>query len=505
MSILIKSRESSGMDRRGFLRGTAAAGAIGGPFAALVARSAQAAVVENGLQVEPIASPYGPIAPAQDLTTGLPLLKLPAGFSYSSSGWTGDFMADGNRTPGAHDGMGVTGVAADGTITLTRNHERGGGSSSAYASPFVWDRNAGGGTTNMRFARGRWIDTVPSISGTVRNCAGGQTPWGTWLTCEETFLTQGDRVSTTPTSSNFNVFYERNHGYVFEVPAVGPASGRPIIGMGRFSHEAVSYDPRNGVVYLTEDGSSGYYRYKPTDRRAQLGALEQGGTLEMLKVIDVTNADLRNPRIGDTYPVTWVPIADPDAPAATITNPDTNAPVSVPGVFAQGYAAGGARFKRGEGADYYNGRHYFADTSAGTASQGAIWEYTPDPANLDGNGVLRCIFVSGSRLVSTNVDNITISPRGGLIICEDGNPLPDRGIRLSGLTPDGLAYDLVENNIQLSPSDVLSAGKSVAAGDYRRLEFAGAVFDPTGRYMFFNVQTPGITFAVSGPWGRGNL
>lgn len=505
MSILIKMHGPGSVDRRSFLRGTVAAGMIGGPFAALIANGARAAAVEGGLQVEPIASPYGPLAPAKDLTTGLTLLRVPAGFSYSSYGWTGDFMADGNRTPSTHDGMGITRVAPDGTLTLTRNHERSAGPNSAFPSPFVWDRNAAGGTTNLRFARGRWIDTVPSLSGTYRNCSGGETPWGTWLTCEETFSTKGDRLSNTPTNANYNVFYEQSHGYVFEVPASGPASGKPIIGMGRFSHEAVSVDPRNSVVYLTEDGSSGYYRYKPTDRRGVLGSLEQGGTLEMLKVIDVTNADLRNPKIGDTYAVMWVLIPAPDAAAATITRPGTTTPVSVPGAFAQGFNAGGAYFKRGEGAAYYNGRHYFADTSGGTANQGAIWEYTPDPANPDGNGVLTCIFVSGSRTVSTNVDNIAISPRGGLIICEDGSPAEGRNTRLSGLTPQGLAYDLVESIMQLSASDLQAAGKTVSPGDYGDIEFAGAVFDPTGRTLFFNVQTPGITFAVSGPWGKGNL
>lgn len=507
MVTFIKSAgpDTGALNRRNFLRGTVAAGAAAGPFAALIAQSARAQTVQGGAQVEPIASPYGPLAPARDLNTGLFLLRMPPEFSYSSFGWTGDAMSNGAATPGAHDGMGMTRLAADGTMTLTRNHELSAGNNSAYPSPFVFDRNASGGTTNITFARGRWTGAAASLSGTYRNCSGGQTPWGSWLTCEETFSAQGDRVSTTPTNPNFNVLYEQNHGYVFEVPAVGAPSGRPIVGMGRFSHEAVSVDPVTGIVYLTEDGSSGYYRYKPTDRNGRLGSLELGGTLEMLRVAGIANADLRSPLKGDSYAVTWVPIPVPDAPATPITPPGATTPVNVPGAFAQGFAAGGAVFRRGEGAAYYNGRHYFADTSGGAARQGTIWEYAPDSANPEGGGTLTCIFVSGNALVSTNVDNIVISPRGGLIICEDGDPVDGRNTRLQGLTSGGLAYDLVESILQLSAADIAGAGKRIAPGDYGDFEFAGAVFDPTGRFLFFNVQTPGITFAVSGPWERGNL
>ncbi len=116
--------------RRGLLKGGASAFAVAfaGPIAALASRTAQAsseACVAANASVQ-VASPYGPLAPVNDLTTGLPLIQLPAGFSYKSYGWRGDVMADGLITPAAHDGMGVVRARRVGRsleIVLVRNHE----------------------------------------------------------------------------------------------------------------------------------------------------------------------------------------------------------------------------------------------------------------------------------------------------------------------------------------------------------------------------------------------
>ncbi len=94
--------------------------------------------------------------------------------------------------------------------------------------PPAYDPDAAGGTSTTTFDAhdGQFLDSYGSLSGTVRNCAGGPTPWGTWLTCEET----GD----------INPENGTKHGYIFEVPAKGKGDPTPLKAMGRFEHEAVA-------------------------------------------------------------------------------------------------------------------------------------------------------------------------------------------------------------------------------------------------------------------------
>jgi secreted PhoX family phosphatase len=433
---------------------------VAAPFNALMARGPQHPRSGRGPSPD-----YGPLQEAIDETTGLPLLKLPADFRYLSFGWTRDLMNDGLPTPSAHDGMAAF-PAGNGRIRLVRNHEVGDGPD-AFAPALAYDPQAGGGTVTLEFDthRGRLVECWSSISGTVRNCAGGPTPWGSWLTCEETTLGIGNGDLT------------KNHGYIFEVPSDGPGNPTPFTAMGRFSHEALAVDPATGYVYETEDtGNAGFYRFSP-DRPGSLG---NGGTLDMLGIVGMPNFDTRVNQTGNWLDVEWHAIDTPD--------PDLAAGAMA--VSAQGFAKGAAVFGRLEGAWYGQGRIYFVSTSGGNAGQGQIFEY--DPLNER----VRLLFESPSADVLNAPDNLCVSPRGGLVLCEDGGGTE----YVHGLTTDGVIFRFAENNVDLRNTPVNGFNQ-----DFRGSEFAGACYSPDGKWLFVNIQSPGITFAIRGPWGSGGI
>lgn len=449
------SSTEAGLARRSFLRSTAAlaagAAAASIPFEALAARTAAAAPAKFDFGVG-----YGPLSPVRDLATGLELLQLPRGFEYISHGWTNDIMGDGVATPSAHDGMGA--YRYGDLVHLVRNHERG--AAPAFTEP-AYNPEAGGGTSTLVFdpVAGKFLESYGSLGGTIRNCAGGTTPWGTWLTCEETFgSTAGVR-----------------HGYVFEVASAGKGSPVPYTAMGRFNHEAAAVDPVTGYVYETEDrGDAALYRFVPNVP----GDLAQGGRLEAMKIGEAgydTRAD------GEKVygKVGWVTIDEPDPATDTVRYE------------AQG--KGAAVFGRLEGAWYGNERIYVLTTNGGPAGQGQVFEL--DPATDE----FRVLFASPSAEVLNAPDNMCVSPRGGLVLCEDGSGTE----YVHGLTTEGEIFRFAANNVDLRNG---TGGKHVEAADYRGSEWAGSVFEPSqGSWLFLNIQTPGITLAITGPWRQGAL
>lgn len=408
------------------------------------------------------------------------ILDLPQGFSYHIFSRTGERMDDGLSVPGKHDAMGAFPyINNDGSIdpdrtVIVRNHEIE--DAHKTTGPFkhiddllgfdhakLYDAGHGrpsrGGTTTMVYntksksLESHWM----SLAGTERNCAGGITPHNTWLTCEETASVKGER-------------FEQDHGYVFEVPVTTTpslADPTPIKAMGRFMHEACCTDPRTGIVYMTEDRHDGLiYRYVPMDR----DNLHAGGKLQTLRVdhtpsFDTRNWDSINVKPNEPVTASWITLDDVESPSDDLRY--------------RGFNAGAARFARGEGMWWGNNGAYFAATTGGRGYHGQIWRLIPDPVN--GVDRLELFAEPKDPSVLHRADNVSFSPWGDLVVCEDENEPP----RMLGITPDGEFYIIGRNATSNS-------------------EFAGATFSPDGSTLFVNIQNPGYTLAITGPWDRIN-
>ncbi len=457
-------------DRRNFLRLSAGAGiAVSTPFNALLAKA-------ESNQVWRSDGGYGRLVPIADDNTGQPLLMLPEGFTYRSASWTGQPMSDGVPCPAKHDGMAV--VAQNGSkLTLVRNHEVSKDDGSFGTATNSYDIKAGGGTTRLEFdtATGRFTRAEVALAGTLANCSGGPTPWGSWLTCEEVVMNpnqtyrDGDQVIT--------VALEKPHGFVFEVAGQGAVNPAPITGMGQFAHEAVAVDPTTGIVYETEDRrrEAGFYRYIPT----QPGELLAGGRLQMM-CVSGRDQMLRDVPAGQRFKCHWVDIADP-------TQGHSPGTTDWAGVVKQGLSAGGTPFTRLEGCWYGNDEIYFTSTDGGNAEYGQVFAYDPR------DNTVRLLFESPGKEVLDYPDNLTVSPRGGLLLCEDGSR---DGQLLVGLSKNGELFPFARNNLVFDNWRGLT-------GDFRDREWCGACFSPDGKWLFVNIQTPGVTFAITGPWEKG--
>ena len=417
---------------------------------------------------------YGDLIPDLD-----GMLRLPKGFSYKIISREGDPMVDGLLTPGRPDGM-ATFAGENGRVILIRNHENSPeGDKGAFGKKNALltkvDKNklydygygklpALGGATTLVYNEDteKVESSYLSLGGTSRNCAGGMTPWNSWISCEETTYLKSGKA-------------EKDHGYNFEVLASeNPllADPIPLTGMGRFNHEALCVDPRTSIVYQTEDRPNGLiYRYLPYIQ----GQLSKGGKLQVLAVKGQKSRDTRNWAdldtekfpIGKKLEVEWLDMDD-------VTSPEDD-------LRYRGFKRGAARFARGEGMWFGKNEVFFACTNGGDIGKGQIFRYVPsaqEGQNGEKNvpGTLELFLEPNDQEILQNCDNLTVSPWGDLILCEDrSHP------NLVGVTRKGEFYMLAENT------------------GYRS-EFAGGVFSPSGKTFFLNIQGAGLTLAITGPW-----
>lgn len=435
-------------DRRQFLRATGVA------FTALAASGCMRGAVAGGSGVAGLAG-YGDL-----VADPAGLIDLPPGFSYRVLSSLGDAMSDGGTVPDRADGMGCFDLG-NGQIALVRNHELQPHHDGGGAHGLAYDTVArsliplpGGTTTLVLNAATLAVEKeFRSLSGTIRNCAGGITPWGSWLSCEEDVSRASGRVN-------------KDHGYIFEVPAAatGPVDPVPLKAMGRFNHEAAAVDPATGVVYLTEDREDGLlYRFIPQVK----GQLAQGGQLQalVLDVADTRNWNSAGVQRDGWLNVRWIDLDNPEAPEDDLRK--------------RGAAKGAALFARGEGIWMGDGELYFTCTSGGAAKLGQIFRLKPSADSGTSGDRLQLFFESTDPDEFNFGDNLTIAPSGHLVVCED--QYTDGAINyLRGITPTGSSY---------------------ALGRMRwKTELAGACFSPDGKTLFVNAYSPTRTLAITGPW-----
>ena len=440
--------------RRDFLR---AATAVSVGFSGLHKLSA-AQIKDGGASRQP----YGPL-----VSDPKGILDLPKGFKYQVLSKTGDRMDDGWKVSGKPDGMAAF-QAENGQTILIRNHElslkmanQGGPFDDLSKLPGGFDpalcydpgKKSGeppffGGTSTLVYdcENQKLVRQFQSLFGTDRNCAGGPTPWGTWISCEE------------PETKDMTSSRGRNHGYCFEVrPTLEPELQKPAVlpALGRFRHEAIAVNPKTGFVYLTEDLPDGLiYRFLP-DKPGNL----ESGQLQALIIEDFRGKDTTTGvPVGKPLEASWINVDDIDAPKDDLR--------------ARGTSAGASIFARGEGMWWGRDAVYWVCTTGGRNQSGQIWRYFPDRSEVE------LYLEPNDHDLLQNGDNITIAPWGDLIICEDAKKQDNM---LRGVTPEGQFYTLAANALNNS-------------------EFAGACFAPNHPTLFVNIQNPGLTLAITGPF-----
>ncbi|MEU7297173.1 alkaline phosphatase PhoX [Streptomyces exfoliatus] len=440
--------------------GAAAAGiAFTGAVSELFAGSAVAAGSRGG---------YGPLVPDP-----AGLLDLPAGFRYTVLSRQGEPLRSGEGlVPSNPDGMAAF-AGRRGRTHLVRNHEnRVTGKIGVPTVPgLTYDPAAKGGCTVLTLdGRNNVLDERVGIAGTAVNCAGGPTPWGTWLTCEET----EDKAGTNG--------YAKDHGFIFEVDGADPhrTGAVPLTAMGRFQHEAIAVDPANGIVYETEDAFQQpfglFYRFLPERPLGGTGSLRAGGALEAMRVPGVPDLSVIQESGARFEGVEWVPVPDPQAVETPIRLQDFGPKGITHAQKLEGCYWGGnavyfvssfARVKDGSGATHF----------------GQVWKYEPHRRRL----TLVVVFGPSTdiQLPGESPDNICLAPTGGLMVCEDG----DGAQHVYGVNRKGEVYAIARGARNIGTPESPEWG-----------EFAGVTFSPDLRTMYVNCYTPGTTFAVTGPW-----
>lgn len=457
------------MSRRQFVARAAAAGvavSVAGSVEALF--TSEPALGTSGPRVG-----YGPLIPDPN-----GMLDLPSGFSYKILSREGTVGPDGLKVPSRFDGMG-TFPDRDGGSRLVRNHECSPTAAIPVKAPAdrTYDPGAAGGTSTLVVDRhSEATNEFISLGGTAINCSGGLSPWRTWLTCEETELKAG--------SSG----YTKDHGFIFEVDPYDErrnVNPTPLKAMGRFQHEAVAIDPNTGIVYETEDAFvaplGSFYRFLPNRPRGGWGSLRAGGELQALHVPGLTDLSVVQEPGASFGGVSWVKVPDPLATSESVRAQDFAKPIT------GGYKLEGAWWGVQDRCVYFASS--FARTELGPAMNhdGQVWKYDPRLNTLR----LELIFTRptpGSDNPAYDApDNITMSPYGGLMMCEDG--LGEQ--HMLGTTENGEVFVFAKNRVNNGTPDKPEYG-----------ELAGAGFSADGRTMFFNIYAPGITYAVTGPWRR---
>lgn len=403
------------------------------------------------------------------------ILDLPEGFSYRVISSLGDKMDDGFLVPDRADGMGCIALDDD-RVALIRNHEinlkNQDDDAAKMLNPLLKDAydhtdenipHAGGTTTIIyNLNTGKRTKEFYSLIGTLQNCAGGITPWGSWLSCEENVTKAGENA-------------QLDHGWVFEVPATQEKLTKPfpLKAMGRFNHEAAAVDPKTGIVYLTEDRpNSLFYRFIPNE----YGKLHMGGKLQALAIREQDKAlDTRNWRSVSFEPqswldIEWIDLTDIDSPKDDLR--------------VRGYRDGAAIFARGEGIYWGDNELYFCCTSGGKKRLGQVMRY--QPSKYEGKedekempAKLQLFFESQHKDQMNYGDNIVVTPFDHLLVCEDQYTNTFNNY-IRGLTPDGQPYPFAKLQVQT--------------------ETAGCCFSPDGTTMFVNVYQPTMTLAITGPW-----
>ncbi|GHE89027.1 DUF839 domain-containing protein [Streptomyces griseoluteus] len=473
------------LTRRDFARTTAVTGAgvvLAGSVGALAtAPQALAAADLDGAR-DAHGHPgigYGPLIPDPD-----GILALPAGFSYRVVTYSGRTrLESGEPTPSNHDGTAAF-AGPRGAVLLVNNHELKGPRANwkhpvPLAEGLVYDPAASGGCTVVEVRRDHVAEWV-GIAGTSTNCAGGSTPWGTWLTCEETEDRAGQNGMT------------RDHGYVFEVDPADRRANRapkPLKALGRYAHEAVVVDPKRGHLFLTEDASGPnglFYRWTPPEGfhhgRGRLRTLaDDAGVLQAFRCFDSGGRfvdDLsRATRTGTVYGVDWVDVPDRDARTVPVRRQFTDGQVT--------------RARKLEGMWWGDGGVYLVSSYAREESpvqhDGQVWFYDPRRRTLTLKVLLGVNPDASADGAFDGPDNITVSPYGGLIIAEDGEGVQ----HLFGATDGGRTYPIARNELNIGTE---------TAPAYS--EFTGVTFSPDGHTLFANIQDPGIMLAITGPWKR---